>query len=183
MLCAALLVACGEEPDAPPRVFEVKEPQGTTDADFPAAGMSFTRPTNWHLRGREAPGVFELVSGEVVVAGWAYPREEPLPATEAELEPAKDRLIEAIEERDPDYRFLRVTTGQVAGAPAIDVTGEQVLSKRELRTRSVHVFKGEVEYVIESLAPSADHALVERRVLDPLLESLELEGEVTDDDA
>ena len=181
VLCAALLAACGEEPDAPPRVFAVKEPRGSAKADFPEAGMSFSRPANWHLRGREAPAVFELVSGEAVVAGWAYPREEPLPATEAELEPAMDRLIEAIEERDPDFRFLRTMTDEVAGAPAIDISGAQVLSKRELRTRSIHVFKGEVEYVIESIAPAPDHALAERRVLDPLLESLELQGEVTED--
>ena len=182
VLCVALLVACGEEPDDPPPVFEVKAPRGTKTADFPGAGMSFEYPRNWKLRPGEAPGVFELVSGEAIVAGWAYPREEPLPDTDAELEAARRRLIDAIEERDPDYRFLSgFSLGEVAGAPAIDISGEQVISKRELRTRSVHVFKGDVEYVIESLVPSPDHALVERGVMEPLLDSLELEGEVTED--
>ena len=46
---------------------------------------------------------------------------------------------------------------EVAGAPAIDVDGEQVLSRRDLRTRSVHVFDGETEYVIEAIAPPADY--------------------------
>ena len=66
--------------------------------------MALERPANWRLRRRDAPGVFELLSGEAVVAGWAYPREEPLPEDEAELEAAKDRLVEAIEERDPEFR-------------------------------------------------------------------------------
>ncbi len=181
VLCVSLLAACGEEPDDPPRVFEVKTPRGTKPADFPGAGVSLEHPANWRLRRRDAPGVFELVSGEAVVAGWAYPREEPLPESEAELEGAKDRLVEAIKERDPGYRIRTTAVRELAGAPAIDVSGEQVLARRALRTRSVHIFDGEVEYVIEALAPPADYELVERRVLVPLLESLELEGKVTED--
>jgi len=181
VVCVSLLAACGEEPDDPPPVFDVKAPQGHRSADFPRAGMTLTHPANWKLRLRDAPGVFELVSGEAIVAGWAYVREEPLPETDAALEGAKDRLVEAIEVRDPDYRVRSAVVGEVAGAPAIDVSGEQVLSRRALRTRSVHVFEGDVEYVIEAIAPPADFGLVDERVLTPLLDSLELDGEVTED--
>jgi len=181
VLCVSLLAACGEEPDDPRALFAVKEPRGSTAADFPHAGLSLEHPRNWRLRRPDAPGVFELVSGEAVVAGWAYPREEPLPETDDELEAAKDRLVEAIEGRDPEYRVRSVVVRDVAGVPAIDVRGDQVLAKRELRTRSIHAFAGEVEYVIEALAPPADFPLVERQVLSPLLDSLELEGEVTED--
>jgi len=181
VLCVSLLAACGEQPDDPPRVFDVKVPRGSKPADFPAAGMSFTRPANWRLRESDAPGVFELVSGQAVVAGWAYPREEPLPESEAELEGARERLLDAIEERDPDYEIQYAAAIDVADAPAIDVTGRQVISNLALRTRSVHVFKGEVEYVIEAIAPPGDFELVESRVLTPLLDSLELEGEPPED--
>jgi hypothetical protein len=181
VLCVSLLAACGEEPDDPPRVFEVKTPRGSKPADFPDSGVSFTRPANWRLRRSDAPGVFEMVSGQAVIAGWAYPREEPLPESEAELEGAKNRLVDAIEERDPDYRIQYVAESEVAGAPAIDVTGEQVLSRRALRTRSVHIFEGEVEYVIEAIVPRPDFKLVDERVMAPLLDSLELEGEVPED--
>ena len=142
--------------------------------------MTLTRPANWRLRRRDAPGVFELVSGEAIIAGWAYPREEPLPETDADFEAAKDRLVGAIKERDPDYGIRSAVVSEVAGAPAIDIRGEQVLSRRDLRTRSVHVFLGDVEYVIEAISPPADYDLVERRVMAPLLDSLELEGEVTE---
>ena len=181
LACLLLLPACGEEPDDPPPVFQVKAPRGEKQADFPRVGMAFKHPANWKLRRRDAPGVFELVSGQAIVAGWAYPREEPLPETDAELEAARRRLEDAIEERDPDYRFLRVFIEEIAAAPAIELSGEQTLSSRDLRTRSVHIFKGDIEYVIESIAPSPDHVAVERRVLDPLLDSLELEGEVAED--
>ena len=181
LLCAALLAACGEEPDDPPPVFAVQAPRGEESADFPDAGMSLTRPSNWRLRRQEDPEVFELVSGEAVVAAWAYPREEPLPLTDAELEGAKDRLVDAIRERDPDYEIQFAATTQVAGAPAIEVTGEQVISRRALRTRSVHVFEGEVEYVIEAIAPPNEFRLVDERVLTPMLDSLVLTGEITED--
>jgi hypothetical protein len=173
-----LLSACGEEQEPPPAVFDVKAPRGERRAEFPRAGMALDRPRNWKLRRRDAPGVFELLSGEAIVAGWAYEREEPLPETDEQLDAAKDRLLEAIEARDPGYRVLSAEATEVAGAPAIDVSGEQVLSKRRLRTRSVHVFEGDVEYVIEAIAPPGDHRLVDTRVLTPLLRSLELEGEV-----
>ena len=181
VLCVSLLAACGEEPDDPPRVFDVKAPRGSKAADFPEAGMSFTRPANWRLRRSQAPGVFELVSGQALVAGWAYPREEPLPESDAELEGARKRLIDAIEERDPEYEIQDAAAIDVAGAPAIEVTGQQVISKLALSTRSVHVFKGETEYVIEALAPPGDVEVVDRWVLAPLLDSLELEGEVAED--
>jgi hypothetical protein len=180
-LCVPLLAACGAEPDDPPAVFEVKAPRGERTEGFPRAGMTLTRPRNWRLRRRDAPGVFELVSGEAIIAGWAYPREEPLPETDADLEGAKDRLLEAIDERDPEYEVSESALTDVAGAPAIDIEGEQVLSKRALRTRSIHVFDGETEYVIEAIAPPADYALVEERVLAPLLDSLEVDGAVTED--
>jgi hypothetical protein len=181
-VCATLLAACGAEPDDPPPVFDVKQPRGEESADFPDAGMSVTHPANWRLRRQEAPEVFELVSGQAVVAAWAYPREEPLPATDAELEGAKDRLVDAIKERDPAFRFKRVVIREVANAAAIAVRGTQTLSRQTLLTTSVHVFKGNVEYVIEAIAPPADYELVDREVLTPLLESVELTGEVTDED-
>ena len=181
LVCFALLAACGEEPDNPPRIFEVRTPHGSRPAEFPEAGMNFTRPRNWTIRRREPPGVFELVSGEAVVAGWAYPREEPLPETDAELEGAKNRLRTAIHDRNPDFRIESAVIRELANAPAIDISGEQTLARRALRTRSVHVYKGDVEYVIEAIAPPADYDLVERGVLTPLLDSLELTGEVGED--
>ena len=175
--CVLLLTACGEEQEPPPDVFAVKEPQGRVSADFPRAGVAFEHPENWRLRPGDAPRVFELVSGEAVVAGWAYPRDEPLPVTAEQLEAARGRLLDAIEERDPEFRVAGAATREVAGSPAIDVRGQQVIARRRLRTRSVHVFAGDVEFVIEAIAPPADHALVTRRVLGPLLRSLEVDGE------
>ena len=182
LACVALLAACGEEQEPPPRAFDVKAPKGAKPAEFPRAGMALERPRNWKLRRRDAPGVFELTSGQALIAGWAYPREEPLPETDAQLESAKDRLVEAIEARDPGYRLVSAETTEVADALAVDVRGEQTISRRRLRIRSLHVFEGEVEYVIEAIAPPRDYRLVDSRALEPLLRSLEVEGEVVEDE-
>ena len=174
--CLVLLASCGKEQEPAPRVFDVKAPKGEQQARFDRAGMAFAHPRNWRLRPRDEPAVFDLTSGEAVIAGWAYVREEELPEPGSQLEAARKRLVEAIEERDPEYRLRSAEAVEVAEAPAIDVRGEQVIAKRRLWTRSVHVFEGDVEYVIEALAPPRDRALVDRRVLRPLLRSLELEG-------
>lgn len=181
LACLLALAGCGEDQEPARDVFAVEEPRGRASAEAAQAGMSFEYPPNWRLRRRESPGVFELLSGEAVVVAWAYPREEPLPESAEQLEAARERLLEAIEERDSEFRVDRAVTGTVAGSPAIDLRGEQVIEGRRLRTRSVHIFAGSVEYVIEALAPPADHRLVDRRVLAPLLRSLELEGEVGED--
>ncbi len=84
--------------------------------------------------------------------------------------------------RDPDYRVRSAAVTEVAGAPAIEVDGEQVLSRRDLRTRSVHVFDGGVG--VRDRGDRAAGGLRRSstsRVMDPLLDSLELEGEVTED--
>ena len=65
---------------------------------------------------------------------------------------------------------------RVAGAPAIELVGEQSIEKRLLRTRSVHVFRAGTEYVIEALAPPASFGRVDAQVLGPLLDSLSLKG-------
>lgn len=142
------------------------------------AGMTFSHPQNWLLGRRKLPAAFELTSGVATIAGWAYAREEELPDSAAELETAKDRLVEAIEERDPEFEVRSAETTEVAGAPAVDIEGEQVIAERRLRTRSVHVYEGTVEYVIEALSPPEDYPLVNGRVLEPLVRSLELEGEI-----
>lgn len=179
LACLCLLAAgCGKGPEPAPHPFAVRPPKGERSEAFPRAGMTIVRPRNWNINRRSAPGVFELVSGEATVAGWAYQRAEDLPETPEQLDAAKGRLVDEVEKRDPDFELETAEVTEVAGSPAIALEGEQSIAKRRLHTRSVHVFKGDVEYVIEALAPPPERELVERQVLEPLLGSIELEGEI-----
>ena len=179
LACAALLAACGNERQPATDPVAVAAPAGKETVRYRRVGMTFEAPRNWELRERDDPQVFSLSSGAGFVTGFAYRREEPLPDTGAELEAAERRLVREVRERDEDFDLARSRTTEVAGARAIELRGTQVLSNRRLETRSVHVFEGTVEYVLEAIAPpGADFQRTDREVLTPLLRSLELTGRV-----
>jgi hypothetical protein len=179
LACAALAAGCGTERQPAANPTEVVAPAGSETVRFRRAGIRFRAPRNWELREREAPQVFSLSSGAGFVTGFAYPREEPLPDTGAELRAAQRRLVREVRERDEDFDLTRAETTEVAGSRAIELRGAQVLSNRRLATHSVHVFEGSVEYVFEAIAPpGADFRRTDREVLRPLLRSLELTGRI-----
>jgi hypothetical protein len=66
----------------------------------------------------------------------------------------------------------------VQGAPAVDLVGEQVLSKRRLRTHSVHVYEGRGEYVLELAAPPSKFRPLDRDVFRRVVRSLRVTGKV-----
>ena len=180
VLLALVLAGCGEEQEPLSDPFAVEEPRGTKHEVFRPAGIELDRPANWKIRRRDAPGVFEIFSGEALVTGWAYPRDEQLPETQDQLEAARKRLVEAIAQRGPAFEVTQSVTGDVAGSPAIVVRGKQVISKRLLRTRSVHVFEGKTEYVFEALAPPEKFPQTDR-TLAQVLRTAELSGEVAEE--
>lgn len=134
--------------------------------------VRFERPANWSLTRDEAPRLFTLRSGDALVVAFAYPRSEPLPERGPPLERAREGLVQEIASADPSFALSRSRLLDVAGAPAVEVTGAQTISKRNLRVRSVHVYDSGKEVVIEALAPEQSFALVDRKVLEPLLRSL-----------
>lgn len=178
LACAAAVAGCGAEQQQAPELDRPQRPAGSATLRFPAAGMTFAAPANWRLRERESPAVFTLASGTAQVNGFAYRRSEPLPARGPALEAARERLVAEVRERDPRFRLTRARTASVDGAPAIELRGEQVIARQRYRTRSVHVFRGSAEYVLEALAEPRHFRLVDRGVLAPLLDSLEVTGRV-----
>jgi len=147
------VAGCGTERQNVPDPLEVKSPQGQVSVSRPDLGLRFQAPRNWHEREGEPPRVLSLASGEALVSVWAYPRTEPLPRTKADLEEARIALEAEIRKRDPLFSLESSRVTRVAGAPAIDIVGQQTIARRRLRVRSVHAFKGGREYVIDALAP------------------------------
>jgi hypothetical protein len=172
--CALAASGCGNERSKPIDIFTPRSPTGTKAARFAAVGMSFTAPANWELDRRRRPAVFVLTSGRGAVAGWVYRRREPLPRGRRELDQASERLVREAKDRDPRFALAKRRTLRVDGAPAIELVGEQSIRRRRLGTRSVHVFRGRTEYVVEVLAPPKDFARVDSEVMRPLLDSLRL---------
>jgi hypothetical protein len=150
----------------------VREPGRTTTLRDPRSGIRFQAPVNWVKRIRTNPGIFRIASGAADVSGWAYPRYEKLPQTNAELETARDALIAEAKKRNATFQLSSSAITRVQGSPAIDLRGKQKILGREIQTRSVHVYRTPGEYVFEALAPASSFKVADQKVLTPLLRTL-----------
>jgi len=180
LVLSCLLGACGTERATVPDPNSLLPDLTTTrTVDFPRAGMSLRVQRPVGLVRRRPPEVFRvsLPSG-AVVAVLAYRRKEPVPSSPSALRAARRRLVAAVRKRDPEFRVASSGIVRAGGARGVEVVGTQSLSGGRLETRSVHLFKGVGEYVLELIAPRADFGPADERVFSPLLRSLELTGRV-----
>lgn len=173
----ALAAGCGNHPVAPPQLTTLKPTKPLVVRRYPASGVTFKGPRDWTTTRGQAPRVTSIYSGNSLVAVWAYPRpKELLPQDPTSFRDARKRLLKQVKKRDPRFVLTKTEPRKIAGAPALQIEGRQTLSRLPLITRSVHVYKGHVEYVIELLASRAQYALANKQVLTPLLESLKVTG-------
>lgn len=178
--CALALAACGaEQARLPDPNSRLGSPPPTRRAEFPRAGLTLRVPLRVEVMRRRLPGVFRftLPSGAVVSA-LAYRRREPLPVDDAALRAARRRLVRAVRRRDPDFGLTRARAFSAGGARGIEIVGRQTLSGGRLDTRSVHLFKGNGEYVFELLAPGADFGPANALAFEPMVRSVKLDGSV-----
>lgn len=176
-LLVIALAGCGNERRPAPPL----DADPSTDAQtlrYPRVGLTVDVSASFSIADAERPGVFRAAFGAATVAAFAYRRREELPRTDRALEEAANRLRKAARERSPSLSLDRVRTLRVAGARAIELLGSQTLSQTRLRTRSLHVFKGRGEYVIELLAPPREFRRLDPRVFAGVRETLEITGEV-----
>jgi len=118
--------------------------------------------------------VATISSGEALVTIWRYPRTEILPATGAALRAARAQLVEIARSRDPRMTFSSTRTARIGGAPAIVLTGLELVSGVRRSVRSVHVYAHGAEVVFDAIAPPAAFAVVDRIVFRPVAASLRL---------
>ncbi len=177
-VAAALLAGCGKDRLEPSDVeFEADEQQKAVA--YPKVGMRFRVPVNVRLDPSAPPGVFRGSAGDAILSGFAYRRAEQLPRNRRELAAARRRLVAASRKRGQSYKLRSARTLRVDGARGVELLGDQRISNGHLRTRSLHVYKGRAEYVIELLAPAGDFAYVDRTVYRPLRSTLRLTGKVS----
>jgi len=140
--------------------------------------MRFRHPIGLGLVDKPAPGVFRGSAGEAFIAGFAYRRAEQLPRNRKELALARRRLAAATRKRGRDYELVSARTLRVDGGRAVELLGDQDVSNGRLRTRSLHVYKGRAEYVIELSASAGDFAQLDRTVYRPIRRTLRLTGKI-----
>lgn len=157
---ATLSAGCGaEQPEIPRQL----PPPGRPEAllRYPTVGLEVAVPRRMNVAPREVPGVFRASYGPSFVSAFAYRRAEQLPRTDAELATARQRLIAQARRREGSYRLARFQEGTVSGSRAIELLGDQTIGRTRMRIRSLHLFRGRGEYVIEMAAPQAAYERLE----------------------
>ena len=177
LLAAAAATGCGAERTEAPNV-GVRPGEPTKEVRYPGAGITAAVPARFRAVDRPRPGVFRVVIADAVIAAHAYRRKEQLPRSTAALGRARRGLVAEVRRRDGDFELESSRVTEVDGARAVELRGDQTLGQERVRTRSVHVYKGSAEYVLELIAPSARFAELDRNAFSPMLRSLELTGEV-----
>jgi hypothetical protein len=176
-VAACSLAACGARRHSVPAA-TVSADSPRTHFDYRPVGLQIDLPAAAPGDPRGAPGVFRSSLGESFIAGFAYRRAEQLPRNGQELEAARRRLVQQIEKRDRHFRLVRSRPTRAAGARAVEVVGDQRIAGATLRTRSLHVYKGSGEYVLDMLSPVRDFPGMDRTYFTPAVRSLKLTGKV-----
>jgi hypothetical protein len=141
-------------------------------------GLSIALPRAAPPDRRRAPGVFRAPLGQSFIAAYAYRRSEQLPRNTDELQAARRRLVAVIRKRNRRFRVVRSRATSAAGARAVEVVGEQRIAGVTFRTRSLHVYKGQGEYVLDMLAPVTDFPSMDRTFFSPAVRSLSVSGKL-----
>ena len=174
-IAAALLAGCGEERTRPPDVLHPGPPAAETKrVRLPGAEVSFLAPTNWAELAAAPPLAGGVRLRTATVAVWRYPRNEPLPEGEEELDDARERLLATVAERDPTFEVREDELTEIDGVRGIVLSGAQTIEGTRYDVRSAHLFANGAEIVVDAYALPADFPAVDREVFVPLLDSLRI---------
>ncbi len=172
MLATALIVAltlsaCGAERGQPPSLEQAPAKPGMFFKTKLAKGdVSLAYPHTWDLNVLRPPGVATTASGDASLTVWAYPAVSVV-IDNATRKAALGRLLASLKKRDPSLKVTRTSSLEVDGAPALEIRGLDERGGRRIAVRSVHVYKGAGEYVVDALADRRFFVRTNRRGLRP----------------
>jgi hypothetical protein len=177
LVLPALLGGCGNDRPVVGKITQTPGRDART-YHYPRYGLTVQLPTNLSVNRGRAPEVLNATLGESYVSAFAYRRAEQLPRNSAELAAARRRLVRAVKRRAAGYELESSRTTTVHGNRAVELVGQQTISRRRLRIRSLHVFAGRAEYVLEVVSPATRFKRFDDRVYPRLRESLKVTGRV-----
>ncbi|MEA2222680.1 MAG: hypothetical protein QOH83_1056 [Solirubrobacteraceae bacterium] len=174
---AVLPAGCGNDPTPLPDVGAIPAPDGFRPARFDAQGVRFRAPTNWRVTPGEGTQLATIAIGDAQVGIWRYPRTEPLPETQAQLDAARDALVAQIKSRDPTFKIKSMRLIMKPGIRAVQVLGvgtNLTNSKARRSMRSLHAYGRGAEVVMDAFAPPDDFRRVDKQTFGPMTRSLKL---------
>ena len=174
----ALLIAgagCGNERNQPTGLQQLGEQISLVNFSAPGGDVSFGRPSTWIVTGGTLPKVAQISSGSAVATVFAYPRSD-LPQDAVGAEASRQRLIGSLRQRSPSFEVESSRVREVGGSVAVEIVGRGKVAGEPVRTKSVHVYKGTAEYVIDAYARPKLFRRAETEAFNPLLATIRLGG-------
>jgi hypothetical protein len=172
---AAAASGCGNTRNEPTGLSQLGEPLSLVNFTDPTGDVSFGRPSTWSVTGGALPKVAQISSGSAVATVFSYPRTD-LPQDAAGAEVSRERLIESLRERAPGFEVESSRVFRIDGAVAVEIVGRGRVAGHPVRTKSVHVYKGAAEYVIDAYARPKSFEQADTQAFEPLLATLHLGG-------
>jgi hypothetical protein len=172
---ASFCVGCGNDRNRPSGLAQLGPPVSLVNFSIPSGDVSFGRPSTWTATAGTLPEVAQLSSGSSVATIYAYPRTD-LPLSSAGAEASRQRLLRSLHERAPSFQVHGSRVIEVNGAPAVEIVGRGRIAGHAVRTKSVHVYKGAAEYVIDAYARPRSFQQADTEAFKPLLATIKLGG-------
>ena len=148
---------CGNDRVESGSVFDAKPGKVTQALSYPDAGLKVTVPKEFDVKDSTAPQLFRASLDASFISAFAYRRKEQIPKEEEEL-----RRLAA------GWWLPRRGATRPSSSSAASGEGERGAGRRaawrpddlqgRLRLRSLHLYKGNGEYVVELVAPVAAFA-------------------------
>jgi hypothetical protein len=173
---AVFLSACGNERGTPPDLAKPIDPHGFHKFRSTNGDIDMPAPDDWSVSAGVPPAVVTYASGEAAIAVWAYPR-SVVPKTGADLRVAKRLLLRSLRKRD---RSLKLTTDEVTkvnGTAAIELEGRGKIARHPVRIRSVHLYEGKGEYVVDAYADPRQFRRANRSVFSRIIGGIRVGGD------
>jgi hypothetical protein len=166
---------CGNERSRPIGLSQLGPAVSLVNFTAPSGDVSFGRPSSWTVSSGNLPVVAQISSGSAVATVYAYPRTD-LSQSTAGAEASRQRLLTSLQERAPSFEVQSSRVREVDGAPAVEIVGRGRIAGHRVRTKSVHVYKGAAEYVIDAYARPRFFHRAETDAFNPLLATIRLGG-------
>jgi hypothetical protein len=175
LVCPLVLLAgCGNSRTPVIDQVPAAAPKGFHEFATARGGVSFKVPNNWSVVPGTGPLIVTINSGQATVALWRYPRNQPPPITVATLADARATLLAAARQRDRSLEVIRTRVGRVFGDSFVQLNAIEQIGTERRRVRSLHLFAGNFELVLEEYAPVTNFHAVDHSVFSPLSHSLGL---------
>jgi hypothetical protein len=166
---------CGNERSQPIGLAQLGPPVSLVNFTAPSADVSFGRPSSWTVSTGNLPEVAQISSGSAVATVYAYPRTD-LSQSGAGVEASRQRLLHSLRERAPSFEVQASRVLEVDGAAAVAIIGRGRIAGHRVKTKSVHVYKGAAEYVIDAYARPRFFHQAETEAFNPLIATIRLGG-------